>query len=98
MSSKLSPYGPPPPFRSSLLKNAPDAVPPTEELEALHAELRNLKTRTLERAKKAGDDLRAIEESMRRMKEREKGKFKAVDKIKRERDCMCFIQDASYNF
>ena len=44
------------------------------------------------RAKKAGEDLKTIEESMRRLKEKEKGKGKAraVDKVKREpRDCMC---------
>ncbi|KAF8894841.1 histone acetyltransferases subunit 3-domain-containing protein [Infundibulicybe gibba] len=86
MSSKLSPYSQPSPIRSYLLKNAPDYVPPTEELDALHAELKLLKQRTLERAKKAGDDLVAIGESMRRMKEKEKGKAKAVEKVKRERD------------
>lgn len=46
-----------------------------------------LRQRNLERAKKAGDDLRAIQESMRRLKEKEKGKAKAVDKSKRERGC-----------
>ncbi|KIJ92068.1 hypothetical protein K443DRAFT_685481 [Laccaria amethystina LaAM-08-1] len=73
-------------IRSSLLKNTPDQVPPTEELELLHAELKVMKQKTLERAKKAGEDLKTIEASFRRMKEREKGKAKAVDKIKRERD------------
>lgn len=46
---------------------------------------------TLARSKKAGEDLKAIEESMRRMKEKEKGKAKAIDKVKRERDCMCVL-------
>lgn len=42
---------------------------------------------SLARSKKAGEDLKAIEESMRRMKEKEKGKAKAIEKVKRERDC-----------
>ncbi|KII89418.1 hypothetical protein PLICRDRAFT_41071 [Plicaturopsis crispa FD-325 SS-3] len=85
MSSKLAPYAPLEPIVSSLFRNPPDAVPPTDELESLHTELQNLKQRSLERAKKAGDDLRTIEESMKRMKEKEKGKAKAVEKVKRER-------------
>lgn len=90
MSAKLSTF-PMAQLRSSLLKNTPDQVPPTEELELLHAELRTMKQKTLERAKKAGEDLKTIEASFRRMKEREKGKAKAVDKIKRERDCTCIF-------
>ncbi|KAL4244167.1 NGG1 family protein [Abortiporus biennis] len=85
MSSVVSLYPPPPPIRSYLLKNPSEAIPPTEELEALHAELKMLREKTLERARKAGDDLRAIEESMRRMKEKEKGKAKALEKVKKER-------------
>ena len=88
MSSIVAQYSFPPAIRSVLLKNQPDALPPTEELDALQAELKAAKQRTLERAKKAGDDLRTIEESMRRLKEKEKGKGKAVDKIKKERACM----------
>lgn len=91
MAAKLSPYHPPAPIRSSLLKNPPDAVPPTDELDLLHAELKAMKQRTFERSKKAGEDLRTIEESMRRMKEREKGKAKATEKVKRERDCTCIL-------
>jgi len=85
MSSIVTQYSFPPAIRSNLLKNQPDALPPTEELDALQAELKVAKQRTLERAKKAGDDLRTIEESMRRLKEKEKGKGKAVEKIKKER-------------
>ncbi|EGN96397.1 hypothetical protein SERLA73DRAFT_186126 [Serpula lacrymans var. lacrymans S7.3] len=85
MSSKLSPYTPPVNARSLLLKNSSEAVPPTEELENLLSELRNMKQKTMERAKKAGEDLKVIEESMRRVKEREKGKARAIDKVKRER-------------
>lgn len=88
MSSIVAQYSFPPAIRSVLLKNQPDALPPTEELDALQAELKVAKQRTLERAKKAGDDLRTIEESMRRLKEKEKGKGKAVDKVKKERACM----------
>jgi len=87
MSSKLSSYHSPVPLRSLLFKHPPDTVPPTDELESLQAELELLKQRTLERAKKAGEDLKIIGESMRRMKEREKGKAKSIEKIKRERDC-----------
>ncbi|KAF5349718.1 hypothetical protein D9756_008959 [Leucocoprinus leucothites] len=86
MPSKLSPYQTPDSNPSALLKNTPDAVPSVDELERIHSELRMLRQRAIDRAKKAGDDLRTIEESMRRMKEKEKGKLKAVDKIKRERD------------
>ena len=89
MSSGVAPYASPTPIRSSLLRNPPDAVPPVEELEALQVELKLLRQRTLERAKKAGDDLRTIEESMRRLKEREKGKGKAIDKVKKERGRTC---------
>ncbi|KAH7928155.1 hypothetical protein BV22DRAFT_1030975 [Leucogyrophana mollusca] len=85
MSSKLFPYTPPAPARSGLLKNPPEAVPPTDELESLQSELQILRQKSLERAKKAGEDLKTIEESMRRIKEREKGKAKAIEKIKRER-------------
>ncbi|TFK31973.1 histone acetyltransferases subunit 3-domain-containing protein [Crucibulum laeve] len=86
MSSKLAPYPLPPLPRSSLLKDVPTAIPSTEELDQLHAELKLRKQKTLERAKKAGEDLKTIEESMRRMKEKEKGKSKAIDKVKRERE------------
>ncbi|RDB19189.1 Chromatin-remodeling complexes subunit ngg1 [Hypsizygus marmoreus] len=86
MASKLTPYYPPPPNQSTLLKKAPDSIPPTNELELLHDELKELRKLTLARSKKAGEDLKAIEESMRRMKEKEKGKAKVIDKIKRERD------------
>ncbi len=91
MSSGITLYTPPATIRSTLLKNPTDTIPSTEELEALQAELKQLRQRTLERAKKAGDDLKTIEESMRRLKEREKGKGKAVDKIKKERACTCSL-------
>jgi transcriptional adapter 3 len=87
MSSKLVPYLSPPVIRSSILKSPPENVPPTDELEALHAELKSLKQKSLERARKAGEDLKTIEESLRRMKEKEKGKAKATEKVKHERDC-----------
>ncbi|KAG5721387.1 Chromatin-remodeling complexes subunit ngg1 [Termitomyces sp. T112] len=86
MSSKLHPFPPASPFQSSLLRKTPDSIPSTTELEFLHDELRELRSVTLRRSKKAGEDLKAIEESMRRMKEKEKGKAKAIDKVKRERD------------
>jgi transcriptional adapter 3 len=88
MSSILSPYSSPS-MLLPLFKDPPEAVPPTDELEALQAELKTLSLKTLERAKKAGNDLKTIEESMRRMKEKEKGKAKAIEKMRRERPCEC---------
>ncbi|KAJ7891342.1 histone acetyltransferases subunit 3-domain-containing protein [Mycena olivaceomarginata] len=86
-TSKLAPFSrPTSPIRSAIFKGPPKEVPATEELESLHEELKQLKAKTLERAKKAGEDLKTIEESMRRMKEREKGKAKLIEKVKRERD------------
>ncbi|THH31882.1 hypothetical protein EUX98_g2324 [Antrodiella citrinella] len=85
MSSHVSQYIPPSHIKSPLVKTPSDAIPPTEELEALHTELRLLKEETLERAKKAESDLRTIDESMKRLKEKEKGKARALDKVKKER-------------
>ncbi|KAI0373190.1 hypothetical protein BV20DRAFT_795922 [Pilatotrama ljubarskyi] len=85
MSSSVSPYAALPTIRSALFHNPPDAVPPTDELELLHAELTAFKQKSLERAKKAGDDMRAIEESMRRLREKEKSKAKALQRAERER-------------
>lgn len=84
MSSSLVQYPSVHPFRPQIVKNTPDTVPPTEELESLQADLIELRQQTLERAKKAGDDLRTIEESMKKLKERGKGKAKAVERMKRE--------------
>ncbi|KAM5542755.1 hypothetical protein V8D89_003716 [Ganoderma adspersum] len=85
MSSAVSSYADLPAIRSALFNNPPDTVPPTDELEILHAELTAYKVKSLELAKKAGDDIRTIEESMRRLKEKEKGKAKAIQKAERER-------------
>ena len=86
----MSPYSSPPPIRSSLFRNPPESVPATEELQSLHDELLALKQKTLERVKRAGDDIRTLEESMRRLKEKEKGKMKAIQKAERERGRACF--------
>lgn len=90
MSSILSPYPSSPPIPSSLIRDPPDAIPPIDDLETLQAELKLLQQKAYERAKKAGNDLKAIEESMRRMKEKEKGKARAVDKARKARACACF--------
>ena len=87
MSSKLLSYTLPSPVRSSLFRNQPEAVPTIDELDSLYSELQNLRERTLERAKKAVDDLKTIEESFRRAKEKAKGKVKAMDRVNRERGC-----------
>ncbi|KAF7305229.1 Chromatin-remodeling complexes subunit ngg1 [Mycena kentingensis (nom. inval.)] len=76
---KVSPFRAPSPIRSAIFKTLPDVVPSVDELESLQEELKVLKARTLERAKKAGEDLKTIEDTMRKLKEREKGKAKAKD-------------------
>ncbi|KAF9480893.1 hypothetical protein BDN70DRAFT_877080 [Pholiota conissans] len=86
MASKLSGFSLPDPITSSLLKNPPDAVPPIDELERLHMELKRAKDESIERGRKAKEDLKTLQESMRRMTEKEKGKSKAVDKVKREHE------------
>ncbi|KAL1747469.1 histone acetyltransferases subunit 3-domain-containing protein [Schizophyllum fasciatum] len=83
--SKLSVFPPPPEVRSTLFKHHPsDVIPPTSELEQLHTELRILKQKVIERSHKAENDLRIVEDSLRRMKEKEANR--SVDKIKREHD------------
>ncbi|CAL1703253.1 unnamed protein product [Somion occarium] len=85
MSSGKSPYGTPPTIRSTLFKNPSDSIPPTDELQILQEELKLFREKTLERARRAGEDIRIIEESMRRLREREKGKAKAPSLVKKER-------------
>ena len=87
MTSAVAQYTSPVPIHSYLLKNPSETIPPTEDLEALHAELKVLRDKTMERARKAGEDIRSIDESMKRMREKEKGKAKALEKIKKERGC-----------
>lgn len=87
MSSRLQPYTIPSAVRSSLFRSQSEAVPPLEELESLESELKVLRQKTLERAKKAGDDLKTIEESMRRAKEKAKGKAKAMERVNRDSSC-----------
>jgi len=87
MPAKLSSYQVPESNISALFKNTPEAVPSVDELERIQSELKMLRQLAIDRAKKAGEDLRNIEDSMRRIREREKGKLKSADKIKRERDC-----------
>lgn len=70
-----------------LLLAPPDTVPPVDELEMVQTELRVLKARALERARKADEDLKFIEGAMKRMREQEKGKAKAAAKVKREPSC-----------
>jgi transcriptional adapter 3 len=75
------------PIRSAVFKSPPDAVPSNDELEAAQAELRVRQQGALDRIRKADGDWKAIEESLRRIKEREKGKAKATERIKKERGC-----------
>ncbi|KAF6758581.1 histone acetyltransferases subunit 3-domain-containing protein [Ephemerocybe angulata] len=98
MTSKLLAFSPPKQIRSSLLRNPPEGstpIPSIEEHETLLAELKALKKSAAERSKKASDDLRTIQDSMRRLKEKEKGKAKAVEKVKRERDFTPLPNDES---
>ena len=85
MSSRITNYQTPPPIRSSLVKSPTDAIPPIDELEALQSELKLLRQRTVERGRKAEQDIILLQESFKRIKEKEKGKGKAVEKFKKER-------------
>lgn len=91
MSQPIVKYAQPEALTSPLLLSPPEIVPPVDELEKVEQELKTLKQRSLERAKKAEDDLRTIEIAMRKMRELEKGKARAVAKVKREPSC-------AYNF
>ncbi|EAU81851.2 hypothetical protein CC1G_06062 [Coprinopsis cinerea okayama7 len=95
MSSRLSPFEAPPSVRSSLLKNVPEmsSIPSLEEIEQLYSELKTLEAAAKKRTEKASKDLRTITDSMRRLKEKEKGKARAVDKVKRERDYTPSLHD-----
>lgn len=83
-----------PALRSALLLATPlpEVAPSVDELEAAQTELRHLKQQALERAKKAAGDLKIIENEMKKMREMEKGKARAlpaaVQKVKREPSCM----------
>ncbi|KAL0577662.1 Transcriptional regulator [Marasmius crinis-equi] len=69
-------------LRSSLLTQPlSKEVPPIEELESLYAELKALKQRSHDRAKKAESDAKTVEESFRRMKERERDKGKGKERL-----------------
>ncbi len=92
MSQPLVPYTPPVALRSNLLLSPPDSLPPTEELEAVQLELNALKQKALERAKKADDDLKAIEMAIKKMREKAKGKAKAIAKVKREPSCALLFE------
>jgi transcriptional adapter 3 len=89
MSQPLLPYAVPPKLHSPLLHETPELIPPTDELEAVQNELRQLKQKSLERAKKADGDLKAIEFAIKKLREKEKGKAKAIPKVKREPSCKC---------
>jgi transcriptional adapter 3 len=84
MSSSLVPYPSVHPFRSRIVKSTSNVIPPTEDLEVLRAELTKLLQDTLERARKADEDLRTIQESMRKLEEREESKAELVERTKRE--------------
>ena len=91
MSNPPLSYPSPVPLRSHLFLDPPDSVPPAEELEALQAELKSLRQKTLERAKKADGDLKIIEVALKKMREKEKGKMKAVARVKRESSRAYFL-------
>ncbi|KAF9265930.1 hypothetical protein L218DRAFT_956900 [Marasmius fiardii PR-910] len=79
----LNPFPAVTPLRSSLLTQPlnKDTVPPIEELESLLSELKVLKQRSVDRAKKAESDVKTAEDSFRRMKEREREKGKGREKL-----------------
>lgn len=84
-------YPTPLPLRTTVVRKAPDLLPATEELEQAEAELRNLKRRSLDCARRVGEDLRALDESVRRIRERDRAKQRPVDRIKKERGCELMI-------
>ncbi|KAK7040265.1 Transcriptional regulator [Paramarasmius palmivorus] len=79
----LQNFTPVPALRSSLLTQPlnKDQIPPTEDLESLLSELKALKQRSTDRAKKAEADVKTLEESYRRMKERERDKGKGRERL-----------------
>ena len=97
MASRPSTFPPSYSFRSPLVKHQPESIPTVDELEILQTELRAARHRAMERRRKAVDDDRILEESIRRMTEKEKGKSKAVDKVKHERDCKSVLIPLCYH-
>jgi transcriptional adapter 3 len=92
MPSKLSAHQPPPHAPDFLYNVELDStLLATDELELRLEALRKLKLKHLERSKHAAENLRASEDEIRRIREKEKGKSKAIEKIKRERDCAYFF-------
>jgi hypothetical protein len=87
MPSKLSKHLSPPNAPDFLSHDQPDSIPGIYDLEVRLEALEKMKLKHLERKKQAQENLRAGEEEIRRIKEREKGKSKAVEKIKHERNC-----------
>ncbi len=87
MAQPIVKYAQPEALASPLLLLPEAAVPPVDELERVEHELKALKQKSLERAKKADGDLRTIEVAMRKMRELEKGKARAPPKVKREPSC-----------
>ena len=85
MSSILSPYPSSPPLSSPLIEDPPDAI---LSIADLRAELELLQQKAYERAKKAINNLKAIEECVRRMKEKEKAR--AIEKSRKDTICACF--------
>ena len=82
MPSKLSNLKQPPskpPFLSDI---ASESIPLTDELESRLELLEHLKSKHSERSKHALENLRASEEKIRRIRDREKGK----NKVKHESD------------
>ncbi|KIJ07671.1 hypothetical protein PAXINDRAFT_120846 [Paxillus involutus ATCC 200175] len=89
--SKLVHYSLPLVVRSLLLKNPPEDVPLVDELESLHSELNLLRQKSLERAKKAGEDLRTIEQYFAYLKYATWSKEHAIEKINWKRRCTSFL-------
>lgn len=91
MSQQLAPYPPDahPPLRNPLLVAPPESIPTVNDLEATHSELTALKRIARERSKKAAGDLKIIEHEMKKMRELEKGKARAIppQRVKRESSC-----------
>ena len=87
MPSKLLRLSHPPKAPDFLSHGQPDSIPGIYDLELRLEALETMRLEHIERKKQAQENLRAGEEEIRRIKEREKGKSKAVEKIKHERNC-----------
>ncbi|KAI6021974.1 hypothetical protein EDC04DRAFT_2937544, partial [Pisolithus marmoratus] len=88
MLSKLFTYSQPTTIGSVLIQNPPNMVLPMDDLDTLYNDLKLLQQKSMEWAKRVGEDLKTLDKSMCHMKEKVRGKAKAVEKANWECCCM----------